>query len=81
MYNLALRSLLLALVAAASQTTTILSVFAVVETAGQLVSRLLTVELFNEGIRLGGPWVGLPFIVASALGVGAIFTLFCLRLP
>ena len=54
------------------------SAIALMEGLGDLISGPLLSTMLNEGLRIGGVWTGLPFIVTGiALAVVALIALCC----
>ncbi|KAJ5121902.1 MFS transporter [Penicillium atrosanguineum] len=54
----------------------------VIETFGLLLSGPLLAALIREGLIHGNVrWLGLPFIVAGAMGVLVAVTISCINLP
>jgi len=52
---------------------------AVIETLVLMVGGPLMAGLFKEGLRVGGPFMGLPFWVVGVLNVGCVLFLFWVR--
>ena len=55
------------------------SFVAVLETAMLALANPLLAAVFRAGLRLGGPWLGLPFIIAGFSCIGALVIVACVR--
>lgn len=61
--------------------TRLFSLVGMVETVGTTYGPPLLAALFALGMRLDGPWIGLPYWGAAALALLVLAALFCVRLP
>lgn len=57
------------------------TVLSVVDTISQFYAHPMLAGLFAEGMRLGGEWIGLPYLGISALCIIPCLLLFFVRLP
>jgi len=51
------------------------------ETAGTMYAGPLLAGLFSVGMRKGGGWIGLPYLVLAGFAVVALVVLLFVRLP
>jgi MFS family permease len=73
-YNAAMRSVAIHVVGgqASPDIGRLFAVIAIVESIGIMVAGPLLAEFFDWGIRMGEPWIGLPYIASA--GVFAVIT-------
>jgi hypothetical protein len=65
----------------ASHIGTLYNTLAVAETVGMVIAGPLLSLSFQQGLEIGGAWLGLPFIAAGGLFTIAVIILFSVRLP
>lgn len=71
-YEFILRSLL-GQASKGQNVATVYTTMSVLETTGLLTSGPLLAATFRRGLQWGGPWIGLPFVIASLLvGTGGL---------
>jgi hypothetical protein len=71
----------ISLFAGVENTTRVFSLVAIVETIGAVYAKPALAGLFTLGMRLGGTWIGLPYIGVAGSCVAVMIMLLFLRLP
>lgn len=65
----------------AAHRTRLYSIMSLVETAGQTYAEPMLAGLFSLGMRMGGLWIGLPYLGVAGFCVLALTLLLIVRLP
>ncbi|KAI3546267.1 major facilitator superfamily transporter [Colletotrichum filicis] len=65
----------------AAHRTRLYSIISLVETAGQTYTQPMLAGLFSLGMKLGGAWIGLPYLGVAGFCVAALGLLLMVRLP
>ncbi|KAI8242176.1 Efflux pump ustT [Colletotrichum sp. SAR 10_99] len=65
----------------AAHRTRLFSIISLVETAGQTYAQPLLAGLFSLGMKMGGLWIGLPYLGVAAFCLIALTLLLIVRLP
>ncbi|KAF9876942.1 major facilitator superfamily transporter [Colletotrichum karsti] len=61
--------------------TRLFSIISLVETAGQTYAQPMLAWLFSIGMKMGGLWIGLPYLGVAAFCLLALILLLLVRLP
>ncbi|KAK1996482.1 major facilitator superfamily transporter [Colletotrichum falcatum] len=65
----------------AAHRTRLYSIISLVETVGIVYTQPMLAELFALGMRLGGPWIGLPYLGVAGFCLADLGLLLLVRLP
>ncbi|KAK2017178.1 major facilitator superfamily transporter [Colletotrichum eremochloae] len=65
----------------AAHRTRLYSIISLVETVGLIYTEPMLAELFTLGMRLGGPWIGLPYLAVAGFCLADLGLLLLVRLP
>jgi MFS family permease len=79
-YVASVRSLITSLVPQNNLATLYTSI-TTIQSIGAIVAGPMQAAVFNEGIDLGGHWLGMPFMMASGLYLTSMAALLYVRLP
>lgn len=76
-YEFAMRGMLAHV--AGDRVATVYTTMSLMETIGDLISGPLMAKNYQDGLRLGGVWIGLPFFVVAGLFAVAGLLVWCVR--
>lgn len=71
---------LLPSLAGPERTGALYSVMAVLDSIGMMIAAPATAAIFKSGLRLGGIWIGLPYILSGVLMMISTAILFAVRI-
>jgi predicted membrane channel-forming protein YqfA (hemolysin III family) len=61
--------------------TSLYTAIAIMDTIGGIIAGPLLALTFNAGLKLGGQWIGLPFLIVSVFFLGVGCVIFMVQLP
>ncbi len=77
-YGVCMRSLMTSLIS--NDIAMLYTMISMFEILGTIAANPLLSAAFRMGLRLGGVWIGLPYMIAGLLYIGALCLILCVRI-